>query len=83
MRRSDQLGGIGSKRRLFLSHYHNERINPSLSQIYPTLFKKSILCRKDVAIRGNHAANVLPHSKCCLRLTLLCGIAPPERHTAA
>jgi hypothetical protein len=22
-------------------------------------------------------------AKCCLRLTLLCGIAPPERHTAA
>jgi lambda family phage holin len=38
-------GGIGSKRRLFLSHYHNERINPSLGQIYPTLFKKSISCR--------------------------------------
>lgn len=45
IRRSDQLGGIGSKSRLFSSHYHNERINPSLSQIYPTLFKKSILCR--------------------------------------
>nr|DAI56203.1 MAG TPA: hypothetical protein [Caudoviricetes sp.] len=45
IRRSDQLGGIGSKRRLFSSHYHNERINPSLGQIYPTLFKKSISCR--------------------------------------
>nr|DAL98239.1 MAG TPA: hypothetical protein [Caudoviricetes sp.] len=29
-----------------------------MGQIYPTLFKKSISCRKDVAIRGNHAANV-------------------------
>ncbi|EAW1923407.1 hypothetical protein EIT37_23290 [Salmonella enterica subsp. enterica serovar Agama] len=49
IRRSYQLGGIGSKRRLFSSHYHNERINHPWVK-FTQVYSKS----------QYHAVNMLP-----------------------